>query len=115
MYDAGCKGRYRNQLGLPLHEATDGFEEGILTAQVYILTGVGFYLPQGFPLPPIMGHVEMVLVDMIKASWLVQHGISLRGLKEIQCDATPWHTWARTTLSRVRPPVAYAHMIGEPS
>ena len=62
-----------------------------------------------------MGHVEMVLVDMVKVSRLVQHGISLMGPKEIQWDATPWHTWARTTLSRVRPPVAYVHAIGEPS
>ena len=30
-YSAGGKGRYHNQLGQPLHKATDGLEEGILT------------------------------------------------------------------------------------
>ena len=30
LYHAGSKGRYRNQLGRPLHKATDGFEESIL-------------------------------------------------------------------------------------
>ena len=59
-----------------------------------------------------MGHVEMMLVDMVKASWLVQRSISLRGPKEIRCDATPWRKEACTTLSHVRPSVTCAYVIG---
>ena len=42
MYDASGQGRYRNQLGQPLHKAIDRFEKGIFIGQVYILMGVGF-------------------------------------------------------------------------
>ena len=83
MYDASGKGRFRNKLGQPLHKATDGFEKGILTGQVYILMGVGFYPTSRFPTSSHHGSHWNGAGRHVKVSRLVQHGISLSGPKEI--------------------------------
>ena len=83
MHNAGGQGRYHNQLGRPLHEAIDGFEKGIFIGQVYILMGVGFYPTSRFPTSSHHGSCWIGAGRQVKVSRLVQHSISLRGLKEI--------------------------------
>ena len=83
MHDASGQGRYCNQLGRPLHEAIDGFEKGVFIGQVYILMGVGFYPTSRFPTSSHHGSHWIGAGRQVKVSWLVQHGISLRGPKEI--------------------------------
>ena len=75
--------------------------------------GVGFYPTSRFPTSSNCRSRWNGVGRQVKAIWLAQHDIPLRGLKEIQCDAIQGHAWARTSLSRVRPPVACAHTIGE--
>ena len=60
-----------------------GFEKGIFIGQVYILMGVGFYPTSRFPTSSHHGSRWIGAGQQVKVSPLVQHGISLRGPKEI--------------------------------
>ena len=73
----------RNQLGRPLHKAINRFEKGIFIGQIHILMGVGFYPTSRFPTSSHHGSCWIGAGRQVKVSWLVQHGISLRGPKEI--------------------------------
>ena len=82
-HNASGQGRYYNQLGQPLHKAIDRFEKGVFIGQVYILMGVGFYHTSRFPTSSHHGSPWIGAGRQVKVSQLVQHGISLRGPKEI--------------------------------
>ena len=63
--------------------------------------GVGFYISSRFPTSSHFGSRWNSVSRQVKAIRLTQHGIPLRGPKEMQCGATLGQS--RATSSRVCP------------